>query len=138
MGSFNTNIDISREIIKGSTHVSITNAPLFSSSPLLLSQLLAIFITEMEIFGGNSPFRNAFARIVGEKGSKDSLALKVGIGVVLVALIALMFPQSESNQYGYTAGPVWADKDLVAPFSFPIYKEARLYEKERQAAAREV
>ena len=70
--------------------------------------------------------------------ANDSLPVKVAIGVVLVILVALMFPHPESIEYNYGLGAIWADKDLIAPFSFPILKDAPQYEKERLEAARSV
>lgn len=68
----------------------------------------------------------------------DNLAVKVTLGVVLTALIALMYPHGESVEYSYAVGNVWTENDLVAPFSFPIYKDLRQYEKERSEAGRGV
>jgi putative nucleotidyltransferase with HDIG domain len=63
---------------------------------------------------------------------------KIAIGLVLIALIALMFPHGEQREFTYAVGTVWVDKDLVAPFSFPIYRDARVYDSEKAAAARSV
>jgi putative nucleotidyltransferase with HDIG domain len=70
--------------------------------------------------------------------ANDNLSVKIVIGVVLVVLVALMFPHPESIEYNYGLGAIWADKDLIAPFSFPILKDAPQYEKERLEAARSV
>src|SRR5580765_5808466 len=70
--------------------------------------------------------------------ANDNLSVKIVIGVILVVLVALMFPHPESLEYNYGLGAIWADKDLIAPFSFPILKDAPQYEKERLEAARSV
>jgi putative nucleotidyltransferase with HDIG domain len=80
----------------------------------------------------------AFRNIFDRTGFKDNPAVKFAIGIVLVLVIAMMFPRGESIDFSYTAGSVWTNKDLIAPFSFPIYKDPRVYEKERQNAARAV
>src|SRR5262245_39246686 len=64
--------------------------------------------------------------------------IKLGIGLALVVLIAMMFPHGESIEYSYTVNTIWGNNDLVAPFSFPIFKDFRVYEKERQEAAKSV
>jgi putative nucleotidyltransferase with HDIG domain len=64
--------------------------------------------------------------------------VKLGIGVTVIVLIAMMFPHGESIEYSFSVGTVWTDNDLVAPFSFPIYKDFRAYERERQEAAKSV
>jgi cyclic-di-AMP phosphodiesterase PgpH len=79
-----------------------------------------------------------FAAVFQTGRANDSLPVKVVIGIVLVVLIALMFPHPESIEYNYALGAIWADKDLIAPFSFPILKDAPQYEKERLEAARSV
>src|SRR6266849_1206346 len=82
--------------------------------------------------------RDTLKRVVGERRSRNKYLLRIGIGVATVVLIAAMFPHGESIEYSYAVGSMWTDKDLVARVPFPIYKELRTYEKERQEAANEV
>jgi len=72
------------------------------------------------------------------EGFRQNLILKILIAAVLLTAGSLMFPHPESFDYSYGVGGVWADQDLVAPFSFPIFKELRQYEQERQEAAHNV
>ncbi|HMD13142.1 MAG TPA: hypothetical protein VKI62_00810, partial [Bacteroidota bacterium] len=60
------------------------------------------------------------------------------LGLLLVAVVVLMFPHPESIEYDYSVGTIWTDNDLIAPFSFPIFKDLHGYEKERQDAIRNV
>ena len=69
---------------------------------------------------------------------KDSLAVRILVVVVLILMIAWMFPRGESIEFEYRIGMIWVQKDLIAPFSFPIYKDDREYERQREEAAREV
>ncbi len=69
---------------------------------------------------------------------KDNPFIKVLIVVVLILAIAWMFPRGESLEFEYRVGTIWVQKDLIAPFSFPIYKDERQYEGEREEAARGV
>jgi putative nucleotidyltransferase with HDIG domain len=69
---------------------------------------------------------------------EDNPYVKSGIGLLMVVLVLMMFPHPESLEYGYIVGSVWTDKDLVAPFSFPIYRDLRDYEKDRIDAGRAV
>ncbi len=64
--------------------------------------------------------------------------MKWGILVLLSLLIVLLFPSGESIESDYRVGTIWTDKDLIAPFSFPIYKEDHEYEQEREMAAKNV
>ncbi|MBI3766152.1 MAG: HDIG domain-containing protein, partial [Ignavibacteriales bacterium] len=69
---------------------------------------------------------------------RDNRIVKILIAIVLVIITTMMFPHPESIDYSYNIGAVWADKDLIAPFSFPVYKDLRQYEKEQLAAVRNV
>ena len=41
-----------------------------------------------------------------------------------------MFPKYETIETDYSVGMVWSKEDLIAPFSFPIYKSEQVYQKE--------
>lgn len=69
---------------------------------------------------------------------KDSLAVRILVVVVLILMIAWMFPRGESIEFEYRTGMIWVQKDLIAPFSFPIHKDDREYERQLEEAAREV
>jgi putative nucleotidyltransferase with HDIG domain len=71
-------------------------------------------------------------------GQPDSLAAKWTIFGVIVLLIALMFPQGLAVESDYPVGMIWTENDLYAPFAFPIYKDDREYQRERQLAAGKV
>jgi cyclic-di-AMP phosphodiesterase PgpH len=74
----------------------------------------------------------AFSRFIDrfrDQGFRRNTLLRALIGAGLFAAIILMIPHPESTEYSYSVGTVWVDKDLMAPFSFPIYKDAREYEK---------
>ncbi len=68
---------------------------------------------------------------------RDNPLIKVLIGGAVLISIVMIFPHPESAEYSYPVGKVWLDKDLVAPFSFAIYKDLRTYEDERAEAMRE-
>lgn len=68
-------------------------------------------------------------------GEKDNLPFKWGILIVFALLVATMFPSGESIESNYRIGVVWTERDLFAPFSFPIYKDDRSYQRERTGAA---
>ncbi len=62
------------------------------------------------------------------------LFVKTALGILLVILLALMFPRAESLKLEYKLGAIWAQKDLIAPFSFPILREEKDYAKEAEEA----
>jgi len=78
------------------------------------------------------------ADYIAKLGERDSRMMKGGIFFLFVFLTALMFPSGESIEADYHVGTIWTDKDLIAPFLFPIYKEEQDYQQERAAAAQTV
>jgi putative nucleotidyltransferase with HDIG domain len=66
------------------------------------------------------------------------VAVKVALGILLVVLLALMFPRAESLKLEYKLGAIWAQKDLIAPFSFPILREEKDYAKDVEEAKKRV
>lgn len=69
---------------------------------------------------------------------KDSLRVKLLIIFSAVVLIVLMFPKGESIESEVTIGSIWIQEDLIAPFSFPVYKEAEAYRMELKKATSNV
>ncbi len=67
-----------------------------------------------------------------------SMVVKIGILLIVVILSALMFPRGESIEFDYRIGAIWGGDELIAPFSFPIFKEERQYKRELQEAEQEV
>ncbi len=68
-----------------------------------------------------------FLRAIRER---SGIALKLIIGLVLTILLALMFPRGESIDLDYKVGAIWARKDLIAPFSFPVYRDEFEYKED--------
>jgi putative nucleotidyltransferase with HDIG domain len=56
--------------------------------------------------------------------------VKLSLGLLLVVLLGLMFPRGESVELDIKVGAIWVEKDLIAPFSFPIYRDEAEYQKE--------
>jgi cyclic-di-AMP phosphodiesterase PgpH len=69
---------------------------------------------------------------------ENSLQHNTKIGLLLVfaaiIIIVLMFPRGESLESEVSVGSVWTRDDLIAPFSFPVYKDPEVYKKEVKAA----
>jgi hypothetical protein len=65
--------------------------------------------------------------LLGKVRISASTVTKISIALVLIGCISLMFPRGESIELDYKVGAVWAQKDLIAPFSFPIYRDEREY-----------
>ncbi len=69
---------------------------------------------------------------------KTDKTVRFFIGLLTVILITAMFPRSETIETDYTVGMVWSKEDLIAPFSFPIYKSEPVYQKEVEEAQSKV
>jgi len=67
-----------------------------------------------------------------------SLVVKILIILLVVVLTVMMFPKGESIEFDYRIGAIWGGDDLIAPFSFPIYKDERQYEREKEEAEQSV
>ncbi len=78
------------------------------------------------------------SRIVNVIRDHRLTAVQIGIGLALVCLLALLFPRGESVELEYKVGSVWAQRDLIAPFSFPVFRDDQEYREDVEAARRKV
>jgi cyclic-di-AMP phosphodiesterase PgpH len=63
---------------------------------------------------------------------------KLAIAAVITILIALLFPRGERVDFEYKIGAVWAQQDLIAPFSFPVFRDPQEYERDVAEARKKV
>jgi membrane-associated HD superfamily phosphohydrolase len=66
------------------------------------------------------------------------IAAKAVLAAGLVIVIASMFPRGESLELEFRVGAIWAQKDLIAPFSFPVLREEKEYQRDIDDAKRKV
>ena len=78
------------------------------------------------------------AQFVRTANLSNNIAIKLLIGLVLTLTLAIMFPRGEAIELDYKVGAVWAQKDLIAPFSFPILRDEREYARDVQEAKKNV
>jgi hypothetical protein len=64
--------------------------------------------------------------------------LKILIGIITIVLISLLLPSYKSIDTDYEIGTIWSSEDLIAPFSFPIYRDEVDYEKEKKEAVKKI
>lgn len=67
-----------------------------------------------------------------------NLWVKYIIAILTALIITAMFPTRETIEADYSVGMVWGKEDLIAPFSFPIYKSDAAYQKEVNDAREKV
>ena len=69
---------------------------------------------------------------------KSSNSVKLIIGVLTVVLLYLMLPSYKSIETDHEVGAIWSAEDLIAPFSFPVYKDDKEYEQEKNDVIRNI
>lgn len=75
------------------------------------------------------------AKLKGNKTDfRKGKVIKIFVGIITASLITAMFPKYETIETDYTVGMVWSKEDLIAPFSFPVYKSESVYLKEVEQA----
>ncbi len=67
-----------------------------------------------------------------------NVVTKFAIGLTLTVILAFLFPRGEAIELDYKVGGIWAQKDLIAPFSFPILRDEREYTKDVEEAKAKV
>jgi hypothetical protein len=65
-------------------------------------------------------------------------AAKLSIALGLIVLLGLMFPRGEQIDVDARVGAIWAQRDLIAPFSFPINRDEQEYAQDVAEARRSV
>jgi cyclic-di-AMP phosphodiesterase PgpH len=71
----------------------------------------------------------------GRELSREDVLARVGIFGVLLVLTMLMFPQAETYEVGSRVreGDVWQREEVIAPFSFPVFKSEAQIQAERDS-----
>ncbi len=75
-------------------------------------------------------------RRLKETDFEKSIVAKVALFFGLILVVTLLAPSQNQLTIHYEVGTIWTHEDVIAPFSFPIYKDEGEYEREvRQAIA---
>jgi len=65
---------------------------------------------------------------VAHPGWRRSKPARWTIGICLTLAVAALFPSARTIALsGYSVGSLWTSEDVVAPFTFPVYKESSRY-----------
>ena len=78
--------------------------------------------------------KSLFGRIVSVD-KEESMTIKVFIFLSVVIIITLLFPSQNQLTINYDVGTIWTHEDVIAPFSFAIYKDQGEYDREVESAA---
>jgi hypothetical protein len=58
--------------------------------------------------------------IIREPDLRKNHFLRLVMGLFLLLFFTFLFPSTESIEGTFEVGTVWMQKELIAPFSFPI------------------
>lgn len=54
------------------------------------------------------------------------------MGIIFIILISFLLPKYSDVEFEYEVGSIWTKQDLIAPFTFPIYRDNQEYENEKK------
>ncbi len=90
-----------------------------------------------------SPAKKNFKDLILNFKLKN-LSLESGNGIKLLIVFStivclfLMLPSYKSIESDFEVGTIWSSEDLIAPFTFPVYKDEKEYEQEKQDVIRNI
>lgn len=67
-----------------------------------------------------------------------NLLVKALIGLVTIITISFLLPNYKTIDADIEIGTVWSNEDLIAPFSFPIYRDEQEYENEKKEVIKNI
>lgn len=73
-----------------------------------------------------------------EVNLNENLLIKTFIGIITLIIISFFLPNYKSIDTDIEIGTVWSSEDLIAPFSFPIYRDENEYEKEKKEVIKNI
>ena len=68
--------------------------------------------------------------LMGIKNPQTDLSIKITLIVVSIVIIALFLPSYRTIDSDHEVGTIWSNEDLIATFTFPIYKNEEQLEQE--------
>jgi putative nucleotidyltransferase with HDIG domain len=74
------------------------------------------------------------AKLLRKSKISADFAIKGALGATILVVLAFMFPRGESLELEFRVGGIWSQKDLIAPFSFPVLREEKEYQKDANEA----
>ena len=77
--------------------------------------------------------------VVGRPKWRKSRAVRWSLGVGLTVAIAGLFPSARTTALsGFSAGSLWTNSDVSAPFTFPVYRDGVRYQQDVRSALAEL
>lgn len=70
---------------------------------------------------------------------RRSKGVRWTIGIVLTLAIAALFPRARTAEYlGYSVGSMWTNETVIAPFTYPVYKDPERLREDLNAAVNDL
>ena len=66
---------------------------------------------------------------------EESATIRISIFLGMIAIITVLAPSQNQLTVNYEVGTIWTEEDVIAPFSFAIYKDENQYREEVDHAA---
>jgi putative nucleotidyltransferase with HDIG domain len=63
---------------------------------------------------------------------KNNAYIKIAISVITLAVLIIFLPSYKDIDISSEIGTIWSSEDLIAPFTFPIYKNEQDYAAEKK------
>ena len=63
---------------------------------------------------------------------KNNAYIKIAISVKTLAVLIIFLPSYKDIDISSEIGTIWSSEDLIAPFTFPIYKNEQDYAAEKK------
>lgn len=82
--------------------------------------------------------KNNFFKLIEIPDFKSSNLIKIIIGISTVFVLYFMLPSYKSIESSHEVGTIWSSEDLIAPFSFPVYKDEKEYEQEKDDVVKNI
>lgn len=77
-------------------------------------------------------------RLKGKYDFKTDNLTKLLIAILTVVILSMLLPSYQNMDIDFELGTVWNKEDLIAPFSFPVYKDDKEYETEKSDVIRNI
>jgi cyclic-di-AMP phosphodiesterase PgpH len=77
-------------------------------------------------------------KLIRKMKISPDLAIKAFLAACLLGAFVLMFPRGESLELELPVGGIWAQKDLIAPFSFTVLRDDKEYQQDAAVARAKV
>src|ERR1700733_13376637 len=76
-------------------------------------------------------FIQSLRSAVAHPAWRRSKPARWAIGIGLTLAVAALFPSARTIALsGFSVGSLWTSEDVLAPFTFPVYKESVRYEQD--------